>query len=38
LERGRGGHACGMGHHSVNVSPAGRRYARPLGPSVPDGP
>ena len=26
LKRGRGGHACGMGHHGVNVSPAGRRY------------
>jgi hypothetical protein len=26
LKCGRNGHACGMGHHGVNVSPAGRRY------------
>ena len=38
LKRGRGGRACGMNRHGMNVSPVGRRYIRPLGPSVPGGP
>ena len=38
LKRGGSGGACGMSRHGMNVSSAGLRYARPLGPFVPGGP